>query len=447
MLGTPMASVRCLAQSIADKDSELTNSQMSTFAGLYLGMGGVCVLIGFGLAAAVPYLFKVPTAFLGETRLTLVIVTITIACGFIQQLPYGLMAAHHDFVVQNKIRGVAIITRFAVTIGFLTWAPSLLTMSLIGVLALLLDLTLSWGVVLKKYPHIRISINAFDRTKLRGIFSFSLYVMVLNIGIQLSYQTDSLVIGALIGLKQISLYSVANSLTVYFMEFVIAIGAVIMPMATKLQSEKNNAELKAMFFKWSKLSVSIALFGGIYLLVFGPRFIGWWVGSEFEISSGSVLRILMVSFLIFLPIRCVGQPILMGMGKPGLPTLAFIAAGILNLILSILLATPFGIEGIAYGTAIPNVLYAITLLVMTSRELKVSLLEYARYVFLKPILGALIPFAFLLYFYFSFQITTFFGLLLVGLAMTAVFLAVCITYTYRGDVYVDLIDAFRRLKR
>ena len=44
-------------------------------------------------------------------------------------------------------------------------------------------------------------------------------------------------IGAILGVGAIPFYAVANSLIVYLMDFVIAIAAVVSPMATKLSTE------------------------------------------------------------------------------------------------------------------------------------------------------------------------------------------------------------------
>ena len=79
-----------------------------------------------------------------------------------------------------------------------------------------------------------------------------------------------------------------------------------------------------------------------FLIVLGPRFIAWWIGPEFEGPSGAVLQILMASSLVFLPVRGVAQPLLMGLGKPRAVTLGFLGAGIANLLLSMALARPFG---------------------------------------------------------------------------------------------------------
>src|SRR5437773_12359346 len=173
------------------------------------------------------------------------------------------------------------------------------------------------------------------------------------------------------------------------MEFVIAIAAVVMPAATRLQTQGKTADLREIFLKWSKVALSVTIMAGLFFGVLGPRFIAWWVGPQFEHAAGQVLQILMLSYLIFLPVRGVALPILMGLGKPRLPTIGFLVAGLVNLGLSILLVRPLGLAGVALGTAIPNVLFAAAVLVQACRELDAPVAEYLRYVFPRAALGAL----------------------------------------------------------
>src|SRR5580765_8591705 len=115
------------------------------------------------------------------------------------------------------------------------------------------------------------------------------------------------------------------------MDFVIAIAAVVSPMATKLYTEGRMDALREMFLKWSKITLSLTILGGVFLMVLGPTFIGWWIGPAFQQPAGSVLQILMLSTFVFLPVRGVAMPILVGIGKPRAPAIGFVISGLLNL--------------------------------------------------------------------------------------------------------------------
>jgi O-antigen/teichoic acid export membrane protein len=217
-------------------------------------------------------------------------------------------------------------------------------------------------------------------------------------------------------------------------------------MATKLNAEGRRAELTDIFLKWSKASLSISLAAGLFLIVLGPRFVAWWIGPEFEEPSGVVLQILMVSSLFFLPVRAVAQPMMMGLGKPKAVTFAFLAAGIANLVLSIILARRWGLPGVAIGTAIPNVVFAIYALFVACRELGVSVARFVQYVVPRAALGALPPLALLIWFKVGMDVHNLPGLTVAGIAMLAVYGVTWILFVYRDDPYVDLTPLLVRLR-
>ncbi len=146
----------------------------------------------------------------------------------------------------------------------------------------------------------------------------------------------------------------------------------------------------------------------------------------------------MVSYLIFLPIRGVALPILMGLGKPKLPTIAFLIAGVVNLGLSIALARPLGIAGVAIGTAVPNLLFAGLVLVVACRELNTSLGDYVRYVVPRAVLGGIPVLALLLWFKVGLDVRGLVGLALAGAVMSVVFALIWVTFVYRNDRYVEV---------
>jgi O-antigen/teichoic acid export membrane protein len=230
------------------------------------------------------------------------------------------------------------------------------------------------------------------------------------------------------------------------MDFTIAIAAVVAPMATKLNTEGRVDELGTVFLKWSKISLSISLMAGLFLIVLGPRFIAWWIGPSFERPAGAVLQILMASSLAFLPVRGVALPILMGLGKPRIPTIAFIVAGLMNLGLSIAFARPLGLAGVALGTAIPNVLFAAVVLVVTCRELDIRVATYLRYVVPRAALGGIPPLALLLWFKFDVGVQNLAGLVVAGSTMVVLFGLTWIFFVYRHDPYVDVTPQLIRLR-
>jgi O-antigen/teichoic acid export membrane protein len=225
---------------------------------------------------------------------------------------------------------------------------------------------------------------------------------------------------------------------VYLMEFVIAIEAVVSPMTTKLNAEGRAEDIGEMFLTWSKVAVSLTIMSGLFLIVLGPRFLSWWIDPSYEEPSGQVLQILMLSGFAFLPIRGVAVPILIGLGRPRLPALAFLIAGLANVALGALLARPFGLVGIALGTAIPNAIFALVVLVVACRAVHVPLGRWAAYVLPRAMIGAVPALGVLLWFRVSLQVRSLPGLIAAAGAMAVVFAFTWVWFVYRDDPYVNL---------
>ena len=442
-LGVPMASVRYLAQDVAQRDTEQMNRTIGTCVGLYLMIGGAALLVGGALALSFTVFFDVPAALHAQAFVAFVLMAVQVSAGFIGLLPEGIMYAHHDFVVRNLVRIAGVFLRLCLTIAALTIAGSLIALAVVQLASLAFDFGACWFLIRRRYPGVRFSLADFDRSVLRRIFSFSLYVLLLAAGARLTFESDALVIGAMQGVESIPFYVVANSLILYVMDFVIAIAAVVSPMATTLSTAGQIDQLRDIFLRWSKVALSLTVMVGVFLIVLGPRFIGVWIDPSFEGPSGQVLQILMISSLVFLPIRGVAIPILMGIGKPKTPTIAFLISGVANVALSALLIGPFGLAGVALGTAIPNVGFAIAMWIVTCRELGVAPAMYLRYVGGRVAIGALPVVLFLHWCDGLFDVHSLIGLVAAGSAMVVVFAVTWVLFVYRDDPYVDLRSHLR----
>jgi O-antigen/teichoic acid export membrane protein len=112
--------------------------------------------------------------------------------------------------------------------------------------------------------------------------------------------------------------------------------------------------------------------------------------------------------------------------------------GILNVILSLALVGQLGILGVALGTAIPNVLFAVFVVHLACKDLGVPAGEYATYVAGRAVIGATVPLAALVTFR---QFVGFAGLpqlVAGGLVLVAVFAATWFLFVYRDDPYLPL---------
>lgn len=443
-LGVPMASVRHLTKAIAEGEPAAVQRLVASCAGLYVGLGAVSVLIGIPLLIFYEYAYTIPPALQAQGRLAFLLALANIGLGFVAQLPYAIMNSYQDFVRTNLLATLMVLLRAGLNVLLVLWYPSLVVIAAVQVMVTLLEMTILWTLILTFHNDVRLKPSLFSGAVVRQILGFSIYVLLLSMGAQLSFQTDAIVIGKYLDPAKIPTFAVGNNLILYLMQFVIGIASVVMPMATNLQAQGKMDELRAIFFKWSKLAIALTWCAGLYLIVFGPDFLANWVGGRFEEPSGRVLRILMLSYFLFLPLRGVGLPVLMGLGKAGRPTVAFLVAGVVNLLLSLLLVGPLGLDGVAWGTTIPNILLAVALLYLACQALEISMLSYLANTLPRAVASFGLMFLLLWFLRQAWEPRNFAELVMAGIVTVAGFGLTWIGFVFRNDPHVPL-PQFARL--
>ena len=445
ILGVPMASVRFLTERVAAKDVAGTNRVIATCLAIALFLGLCAALIGLGLYAAfVSHYLRGPVgqgfdeAALSDAKSAFLIVVAQVALGFAMRLPYAIFDAHDDFVIRNWIMASELVLRFGTTLGLLAWKAELSTLAFVQFASMVFEFAVMTFVIRRRYPGLRYNLIAFDRQLASRILGFSLFAMLLNVGTLLAFRADAMVIGSFLPAEEATYFDVGNKFFDPLTQFLISVGAVVMPMATRLKTTGELSELRDVFLKWSKICFTLVLLVGLYLVVMGPSFLGAWMGPQFVERSGPVLQVLMLSFFFYLPVRGVALPLLMGLGKPRFPAFALLGMGVINLVVSLALVKPLGILGVALGTAIPNVLFAGAVLVRAAHELDVGVGRWLLYTVGKPLVGAIVPLAFLFAVGRFLEAPNLPVLIAVGAGMVLLFALVSVLFTFRNDPYLDL---------
>ena len=445
VMGVPMSTVKHIAEHVARGDTEKANRAIGTSAGISFALAGVALI------ASVPLYFAferglleserwegLDAATLDQARIAWWIITAQICGGFVMRLPLAIFDAHRDFVTRNLLLGSAIVLRVGLVFGLLSWRPTLTALALCPLGVLLFEWFGAMFLIHRRHAGVRFSVRAFDRSMLREIAGFSLFATLVNVGTMLAFRTDAMIIGAFGDTADITNFDIGNKFFEPLVAVMIAVASVVLPTSTRLDAQGRRSELAAVFLKWSKVCVSIALLVGTYLLVLGPSFLRSWIDIEARDGldlneSGEVLRVLMVSFLFYLPIRGVALPILLGLGEAKRPAIGLLTMGAVNIALSIYLVQDYGIMGVALGTAIPNVLYAAWVLRDACRALGVSLGGWCAHALGRTVPAALLPAGGLYWLLSERPPTDMFELCLAGVGSVLAFALLWVSFVYRGD--------------
>lgn len=361
-LGYGNGLVRQVTQADARGDEDEMNTILSTFLVVY-GAIGLVALAGVA-ALALLVLPRFPNLSSNQVitaQWVLGILALRVAAGFPMSVFGAVATARQRFVLTGSIAIVVALLQAAATYVLLRAGYGLVPLVASTTLIGLASYAAYAAAARATFPAMRLSVWRFSRRQVREVTSFSLYLFLISIAIQLGTNLDAVVIGAYLGTSAIAVYMVAMRLAEYQRQFCGQASSLMFPVVVRLHANENEAALRTTLLEGTRLAV--ALVGGVTvcLIAFGPPLILVWMGSGFEGSVGPLYVLALMGVVI--GAQGPTGSILLGAGRHRLVAVVSIIDVVCNLALSLFLVSRLGIVGVALGTAIPYAILNLFVLV------------------------------------------------------------------------------------
>jgi O-antigen/teichoic acid export membrane protein len=389
-LGVAASVVRYVARFEATQDQSALNRVFSASICIFAAAG--TAILGVTLAVAFPAfpLLHVPADLATEGRWMLILLGLNLAVG----LPMSVFACVLDglgrYPAKSAIRTAGILLRGGVFLLVIRSGGGLLQVAVTVTLCSLVE-HLAMAVAARRYlPGLRFSPRLVDRPTLRAIRSYSTDALLAMFAGRVSFQTDAIVINAFLLPQSITLFAVAARLVEYSKDSLRVATMVLTPAVSALEARGDNAGIRGVLLDSTRYVLWLILPVQLGLLLLGRPFLSLWMGAEYAEFSYPILVILALPLSLALS-QSVPVRILYGTGRLRWFARAVIAEAVLNLLLSVILVRPYGIEGVALGTAIPNTLLNCAVGLYVCCTLGVGLGTYLRRSFLAPCAAALLP--------------------------------------------------------
>jgi O-antigen/teichoic acid export membrane protein len=352
-LGMQNSVLRFVSQGHTKKDHLGASEAISAALWVRLQISGLAIVISAGIAAIFPYVFKITPDLVGDARKAILLIGATTAISMSVGVVGGVLSALNRYdlqnyvvLVQTAIRVVGVVTALRTGHGIVAIALCELVAVLVG------NLLLVW-VARRLYPELRIRLNKPKSETLRKIWSYSSYVFLTTVAVQLVYQTDNLIVGAFISTTAVTFYAIANQLCRYVTQVVGSMGNTFMPAASTYEAAGDTTGLLMLYKNGTRATLMVSLPVMTTLILRGPAFIGLWMGPQYSHSSGTVLILLSIPLLFAFANRT-ATAIAFGVEKHKTTSLWAIGEGVANLVLSVVLVRWYGIYGVAIGTMVPS---------------------------------------------------------------------------------------------
>ena len=342
--------VKYTAKFIATDDADQLSRYLSTSMAFYTA---IAVLIVFATTAGYFYLdllFRIPAEMAAPARMLLLLSGAGIAITFPLTVFAGALEGLQKFSwLQLSQIGITLL-RAVVIVVALTNGGGLLAIGAITVAMNVLSYVIFTCLAQYALP-VRPNMQHVEWGALREMASYGVFAFVILAAEKLRFQSDAMVIGALVSASAITSFSIAARLVEYSSYAVRSMSQIFMPMSSQFHAEGDLARLRRTFVAGNRASAFIILPICIGLVVVGKPIIEAWVGARY-VASYSLLVLLIIPRTLYLA-QSTSIRILLGMGRHRVLATVLLLEGAVNVLLSVLLARRFGIIGVAWGTAIP----------------------------------------------------------------------------------------------
>jgi O-antigen/teichoic acid export membrane protein len=339
-----------------------------------------------------------------------------IACQLLITFP-GYVAESYlegfqKYHVKNNISILILITGSIFLYHYINQKNGLLLLAAINAIGqsikyiayMLLLLKSNYGGLAPKPKH-------FSRIKLCEMIRFGSKSFIQGIATRVETATDVLVIGFILGPAIVPYYSIPANIAHYLRTFGWNLSHAFMPLFSSMAATNRREEIQHVYLYGSKYVVSIILAMAIGVMLVGGPFLGIWLGEDFQRQGDTIIVLLAIFALLPLCNPFVGR-YLTAIGKHGILARLTPIAALINISLSVLLITPFGLIGVAIASVIPALIFTPIYLRYSCHQMGMRLCDYLTHSLLPCVIPAALLATVLLWFRINMELKDYASLIL-----------------------------------
>lgn len=367
--------VRYVSRDRAAGDQDSLSRTLSSAFALYT-VAGVLVLAATAyVASQAGTWFRIEPAAVPAARATVMVAGLSLAIGFPFAVFGATLSGLQRYDVANGIGIVIGVVRALAFVAVLRTGGGIVELAWASLAANLAGHLWTVVAVRRLLPDARWSPRLVDREHMKRIGSYGGVAFVGALASRIAFQTDSLVIITFLSAASVTPFALASGLVENVRSLVNSATWVLSPTASEMETRGETQPLQAMLIAGSQYAVLLSWPVLFALMVFGENLLATWIGDKRGPAS-SLLLVLAVPTLLSLP-QSAASSMLYGIGRHrGVVTLSILSAA-LNLGLSLLWVRPYGLTGVAMGTAVPLALVSgAATMVYAARVLDLPLRRY-----------------------------------------------------------------------
>ncbi|MBU9888243.1 MAG: oligosaccharide flippase family protein [Candidatus Omnitrophica bacterium] len=292
------------------------------------------------------------------------------------------LAAHLRYDLIYGTRTLGTLARVLLTIFLIRHGHGLIGvawgMAACGIAEAFLEVLLSRAVE----KRTSVLPRHFHWARARQMFDYGFYAVIGKLGDLLRFRADAFVVTFFSGVRFVTPFRIASGINEYFHQFMGGLTGIFNPYFSQEEGRNNLEGIREKFLFVTKITAFVAAFAGALAVGLGRDFLERWIGPGHAIAYPLLLILILPN--AFVMAQGPVFPLVYGISKHRFMNYVNLGEGILNLLLSVLLAPTMGVFGVAWGTAIPMLITAVVIQPLyVVRALEIPLGRYGK-AFLTP---------------------------------------------------------------
>ena len=390
-LGIAACLVRNVARLHAADEREGLNRVAASCLAAFTGAGAGAFVAGGAALALLAGRLEAKAGHPGDVLPFMLVMLLNVALS----LPLGVFASVLDglqrYPEKSAVRLVALAGRTVGILLVVRHGGGLLPLALVLLAASLAEQLALLALAYRYLPGLSFHPRRVDRATLKLVRVASTDAFLAMLAGRMTTQTGSILIGFWLPAGEVTRFANGTRLVEYAKNLLRNVTSTLTPGVSALEARGDWPAIRALYLNATRwvLYAAVPIQVGLYL--FGAAFLTRWLGPDLARGSGATAALLASTVALGMA-QSVASRILYGLGQLKLFARLALAEAGLNVVLSFALVGPFGVGGVAFGIALPNVLFSLAVLVVAARILGVKLGDYLA-AWARPLGLTLVPLA------------------------------------------------------
>lgn len=390
-LGIAACLVRFVARHHTTGERGELNKIVSACLTLFLAAAACVLLLGSALVPLVAPGLERKLGEAGDVAPFMLLMLVNLAL----TLPLSVFPTILDGLQRFAVKSLVRLVFLGVKVGGIVYAmethPGLWSLAVVFTLANLLEHSVMATLAVRFLPGLRLSRRLVDRATLREVRGYSVDAFLAMLAGRITVQTGAIVVGGFLTVAAAAHYAVAARLVDMAKNLFRSVTMTLTPAVSQREATGDLDGVRRVLLHGTRWVLYLVFPVHLGLLFFGRPFLTRWLGGP-EYAAWCFPAVVILSATLTLGVaQSVAARILYGMGRLKLFARLALVEAALNLVLSLALVGPLGLEGVAIAVAVPNVLFCLFVIGYTGRLLEVRVWRYIVASWLSPLIAACVP--------------------------------------------------------